>query len=340
MGARLQAALDYADQARSVIPVEPGGKVPALAWGHFQVERATQQQIRRWWDFADFNVGIVTGRISNLIALDVDFRAGGDASLARLEAAHATVAGLEVSTPGGVHLWFSHPGGRVANSTGTLGRGLDVKADGGMIVVPPSVRPDGVYSFGRLIESTPPPLPAWLHGLLAPLAAPPPPPAPRLRRSPPRSYLAAAVRGVIADLEATTEGDRNNMLYRAACRVLELGAADAIPAVEEAARRIGLAQGEIDQTVASAQKRIGGGLTTPLQSFRPAGPLSTSSKQLVATAVAKRSVAIVAKRSVAISSLVRAADKSRELDADLAAAKRSIELVFGAVEVLDVKRHP
>jgi hypothetical protein len=51
-------------------------------------------------------------------------------------------------------------------------------------------------------------------------------------------------------------------------------------------------------------------------------------------------VAIVAKRSVAISSLVRAADKSRELDADLAAAKRSIELVFGAVEVLDVKRHP
>jgi len=175
MGTRLPAALDYADQGRSVIPVEPGAKTPAVRWTRFQVEQATERQIRRWWDFADFNVGIVTGRISNLIALDVDLRAGGDASLARLEAAYRPVGGLEVATPGGAHRWFQHPGGRIPNSTSTLGAGLDVKADGGMIVVPPSERPDGAYRFGRLFDADVPPLPDWLAALLIDQQKPRPP---------------------------------------------------------------------------------------------------------------------------------------------------------------------
>jgi hypothetical protein len=47
MATRLQAALDYAAQGRSVIPVEPAAKTPAVRWGRFQVERATERQIRR-----------------------------------------------------------------------------------------------------------------------------------------------------------------------------------------------------------------------------------------------------------------------------------------------------
>ena len=58
MASRLQAALDYGDRGMSVIPVEPNTKIPAVRWARFQVERATEQQIRRWWDFADFNIGI------------------------------------------------------------------------------------------------------------------------------------------------------------------------------------------------------------------------------------------------------------------------------------------
>ena len=167
MATRLEAALDYAGQGRSVIPVEPNSKIPAVRWGRFQVERATERQIRSWWNFADFNIGVVCGRISNLVALDVDLRAGGNASLARLEAAHRPVGGLEVATPGGLHRWFAHPGGRIPNSTSTLGAGLDVRADGGMIVVPPSERPDGAYRFGRLFDADVPPLPDWLAALLS-----------------------------------------------------------------------------------------------------------------------------------------------------------------------------
>jgi hypothetical protein len=255
MGTRLDAALDYAGQGRSVIPVEPGAKTPAVRWTRFQVERATESQIRRWWDFADFNVGIVCGRISNLVALDVDLRAGGDSSLAQLEAAYRPVGGLEVSTPGGAHRWFTHPGGRIPNSTSTLGAGLDVKADGGMIVVPPSERPDGAYRFGRLFDADVPPLPDWLARLLVsqekPRATRP------TGRAPSRRYLDAAVRGLLADLRATTEGDRNNTLFKTTCRILELDAAEAVPAVEQAARQIGLERDEIDETIASARRRVG-----------------------------------------------------------------------------------
>ena len=256
MVTRLQAALDYRDQGRSVIPVEPNSKIPAVRWGRFQVERATESQIRRWWDFADFNIGIVCGRISNLVALDVDLRAGGNASLARLEAAHRPVGGLEVATPGGLHRWFAHPGGRIPNSTSTLGAGLDVRADGGMIVVPPSERPDGAYRFGRLFDADVPPLPDWLAALLIDQQKPRTPPR-RPAGRPSARYLDAAVRGVLADLRATTEGGRNTMLFKSVCRLLELGAAAAVPAAEQVAREIGLGRDEIDETVASAQRRVG-----------------------------------------------------------------------------------
>ncbi len=44
---------------------------------------------------------------------------------------------------GGEHHFFRHPGGEVRNSAGKLGAGVDVRGDGGYIVVPPSPHPSG-----------------------------------------------------------------------------------------------------------------------------------------------------------------------------------------------------
>jgi hypothetical protein len=327
MASRLLAALDYADQGRSVVPVEPNSKIPAVRWARFQVERATESQIRRWWDFADFNVGIVCGRISNLVALDVDVRAGGDMSLARLEAAHRPVGGLEVSTPGGAHRWFAHPGGRIPNSTSTLGAGLDVKADGGMIVVPPSERPEGAYRFGRLFDADVPPLPDWLARLL--VGQEQPRTWRRAGRAPSGRYLDAAVRGVVANLRATTEGDRNNMLFKAAVRVLELGAAAAIPAVEQAAREIGLERDEIDETIASARRRVGACADGTDGVSRARARLSA----LPLTSKASRSVPTARGRLVSPAEI-------RKPDSDVAKALRAIESVFGPVEIVRLERRP
>ena len=50
-----------------------------------------------------------------------------------------------VKTPsGGRHFYFKQPAGeRIANSAGELGPGIDVRGDGGFVVVPGACRADG-----------------------------------------------------------------------------------------------------------------------------------------------------------------------------------------------------
>ena len=112
------------------------------------------------------NVGIRTGAVSGLVVLDVDPRHGGLQSLEKLKRRHGKLPhGPQVLTgSGGEHLWFSHPGAPVGNSAGRLGYGLDVRGDGGYVVVPPSVHANGnPYQWLRELETPLPALPAWLH---------------------------------------------------------------------------------------------------------------------------------------------------------------------------------
>jgi putative DNA primase/helicase len=49
-----------------------------------------------------------------------------------------------VVTPrAGAHYFFNHPGEEIRNSAGMLGVGLDVRGDGGFVVVPPSEGANG-----------------------------------------------------------------------------------------------------------------------------------------------------------------------------------------------------
>ena len=103
-------------------------------------------QIREWWDrWPHSNVGIATGRGSDLVVLDVDPDTGGDDSLELLKRA---IGGLpdtpEVLTGGGGrHVYFRHPETDIPNSASTLGPGLDVRGDGGCVVAPPSAHISG-----------------------------------------------------------------------------------------------------------------------------------------------------------------------------------------------------
>ncbi len=102
-------------------------------------ERARPTDIELWWDrWPEANVGVVTGWASALVVVDVDPRNGGDATLAALEASDgalpATVTCL--TGGGGRHLYFAHPTNLVPSRP--LGAGLDLKAEGGVVVAPPS----------------------------------------------------------------------------------------------------------------------------------------------------------------------------------------------------------
>jgi hypothetical protein len=122
------------------------------------------QWFRHW---PDANIGIVTGEISNLIVLDVDPKHGGDASLQRLEHRFRPLpATVEAVTGGGGrHFYFAHPGGLARNRAG-LAQGIDLRGDGGYIVAPPSIHPNGrPYTWVRGLapeEITLAPLPRWL----------------------------------------------------------------------------------------------------------------------------------------------------------------------------------
>jgi bifunctional DNA primase/polymerase-like protein len=157
----LKAALAYARRGVPVFPCEPGGKAP-LTYSGFWDATTDAHRIEAWWDRWPYaNVGVPTGERSGLLVLDVDPRDGGPESLVALE----RINGLLPETAkartggGGMHVFFRYPPGEtVRNSAGRLGPGLDVRGEGGYVVVPPS-RTQSTYQW---LARIPPADPMWL----------------------------------------------------------------------------------------------------------------------------------------------------------------------------------
>lgn len=124
--------------------------------------------IQQWWNRSpDANVGFVTGAQSGIVALDIDPRHGGLESLRELEEQYGHLPdGPRVRTGGGgEHIFFRHPGGHVKSRAG-VAPGIDVRGDGGYVVVPGSVHSTGksyVWEHGKTPSKLPlPPIPDWL----------------------------------------------------------------------------------------------------------------------------------------------------------------------------------
>jgi hypothetical protein len=103
--------------------------------------------VEDWWrQWPAANIGVVTGGVSGVVVLDVDPRNGGDASLAEMERRFGALAPTpEVRTGGGGrHLWFRAPEPAVLSRV--VLPGLDLKGEGGVVIVPPSVHPSGARS--------------------------------------------------------------------------------------------------------------------------------------------------------------------------------------------------
>jgi hypothetical protein len=130
------------------------GKHPRVRdWTH--VATTDEATIRAWWArWPTANIGIATGADSGLVVLDVDTGDAkrGDRTLVALVRDHGPLLVTpEVTTgSGGAHYYFAHPGGRLGNSAGKLGEGLDTRGDGGFVVAPPSTHASGSpYGWAR-----------------------------------------------------------------------------------------------------------------------------------------------------------------------------------------------
>ncbi|MGC8960204.1 MAG: bifunctional DNA primase/polymerase [Chloroflexia bacterium] len=162
------AALSYAARGWPVFPCRPRGKTPLTPHG-FKDATCDPETIRAWWErWPDANIAIPTGAPSGLLALDVDPRSGGDESLRELEQRYGPLPRTVESLTGGGgrHILFRCPN---SMRCGKLAEGIDIKANGGYIIVPPSVHPNGrPYVWLHPDDVPPAEPPAWLLELARP----------------------------------------------------------------------------------------------------------------------------------------------------------------------------
>ena len=164
----LDAALAYCALGWAVIPVAERGKRPIVRWQTFQETAPSEDAIRQWFTkWPKANLSVVTGAVSGIVVLDVDPKHDGDKSLQMLEEQYQRLPSTveAVSGGGGRHIYFAHPGFEVRNRAG-MAPGLDLRGDGGVVVVPPSIHPSGKPYCWRRGHSPDDcdlsPLPVWL----------------------------------------------------------------------------------------------------------------------------------------------------------------------------------
>ncbi len=247
----LNAALDYADDGLHVFPLD--GKVPRVRGG-LHAAITDHDQIKAWWaQWPRANIGIATGRISDLAVLDLD-GVEGELALTELEGDIPTTR--LALTGNGCHLWFRMPPFELRNSAGRIGPHIDVRADGGYVVAPPSIHPNGEPYWFAEVEPTP--LAPWPEWLCRPEGQSPS--SSRLENVTPSSnrYAAAALRAEVDEVARAAPGTRNDRLNRAAYSLARfvaegtLRGRDVADALIAAATQCGLNKHEAQRTVASA----------------------------------------------------------------------------------------
>ncbi|GBQ04144.1 DNA primase [Streptomyces spongiicola] len=281
--ALLAAALDAAARGWPILPLQPGGKRPALhgesactrtgvcADGHVKWEqRATTDpdRIRTAWSTRPFNIGIATGP-AGLVVVDLDTPKNKGKGSSDTPCGVTTFTALCERTGqpvpstrtvrtarGGRHLYFLAPAGvRLHNTQESLAPNIDTRARGGYIVAPGSTTPAGTYTVEN--DRPPAPLPEWLCTLLAPRQ-----PARGLSVAPvaPRSSrcATAALNAETAAVATTTEGGRNARLLAGARAIGRFVAWGDLPrdvvaeAFQGAGEAAGLPPAECRATIRSA----------------------------------------------------------------------------------------
>lgn len=218
----LAAALALASKGRKVFPVHSPvgtgcscgnprcgkntGKHPRTAHG-FLDATTDERQIREWWtSWPSANIGTPTGRDAGIMVLDIDPRNGGVDSFYQLQDEHGRIPDTAHTRTGGGgdHFIFRYPAGAGTRSLAGLRPGLDIKADGGYILLPPSLHASGQrYAWQSNIALADPP--DWLLKLI-------------LERSP------KADAGQTNGKRRIREGGRNDYLTRLAGSLRHTGA--------------------------------------------------------------------------------------------------------------------
>lgn len=214
-----RAAAHYAEaHGFRVLPVQARGKLPTLK-GWIKAASNDPAVVTKMFSHHAGNIGLACGAASGLLAIDVDLP-DGQHTLEKLQQELGVLPPTltQRTGSGGQQRLFRYPTGKnIRNSVGESGNGLgknvDVRGEGGMIVCPPSVHPNG----SRYV---------WENDL--PLADLPSAWIARLERAPKKSsrltetangmppYVAAAIDNELSAVRSASRGTRNTALNKAA----------------------------------------------------------------------------------------------------------------------------
>jgi putative DNA primase/helicase len=152
----VDATVRYAEMGWPVFPCHPTGHQPLVNKG-FYAATTNVDTIRGWWSrWPDAAIALRTGEQAGAFVVDIDPRHGGDILLEELEAEHGRLPHtVECQTGGGGrHIYLKWPDQQVKCSTGQIKSGIDIKGDGGYVILPPSDHKSG-NTYNWLFEHEP-----------------------------------------------------------------------------------------------------------------------------------------------------------------------------------------
>lgn len=175
----LECALDYAmKRGWTIFPAPWGGKkglkkgLKAARFSNGRRWGSTRDVVEiaaDWLRWPQANLGVVTGPDSGCWVVEIDIKPeegiDGGAALAWLEELNGKLPDtlMAITPSGSIHRYFKWPscGREIRNSASKVGRGIDIRGHGGMVIAPPSMRNGRRY---RWLDPTTPiaDAPEWL----------------------------------------------------------------------------------------------------------------------------------------------------------------------------------
>ena len=253
----VEYAVEYAKRKGwRIHPCRPDKRPYLLAWQ--KNASSNESQIRKWWEqYPDAIIGCACGPKSGIWVIDADLPDGPD-ELERLNLP-ATLGAKTGS--GGIHRFFTWNGYNIKNSSKRIAPGIDVRGDGGYVILPPSPHPDG-GQYKWLDKSEIIHAPDWL----CQKAEKPPQQEYTPISTGITTYGQSALTQEMTNMMAAPEGTRNQTLNNAALKLGSLVAGGQLDentvknALMSCAMTIGLQKNEASKTIHSGFQK---GIQTP-----------------------------------------------------------------------------
>lgn len=248
------------DALRLALPVFPcrPDKRPTTPNGFYNATSDPDEIHQLWRDYPGQLVGVPTGEVSGLFVVDVDNGRHEEANdwLER-HSPYLPDTRHHATKSGGAHLLFEHRAG-LKSTASKLAKGIDTRGEGGYIIWWPFHLGFGAgHYFGPIA-----PLPDWMAEALRPSV-------PKITFTGPAFGKSigepnAKVQGVLNKVAQAREGNRNAILYWAACVISDMVAnreignmegSRSLQALNGLSLHTGLSAREIARTIQSAMVR-------------------------------------------------------------------------------------